>query len=159
VDKIYSQLRVLTSLLIYGAEWLRIALSKWSTRLGTFLASRRKHSRFAKRCASKKLDYWQSPKPKTRITWVALMPPVSVAHPHADNVRTVHISSCSSTACPNYTATLLIGKIGKLCKFRSLTPNYSFAKSFVSNRYVIFGPWRLCLRYIPNSLIKHRRLS
>ena len=52
------------------AQWLRIALSEKLTRLGAFLASRRKHSRLPKRRASLKIIRWRESKKSRLCQWV-----------------------------------------------------------------------------------------
>jgi hypothetical protein len=150
---------------MYGIQWLRISLSKWSTRLGAFLASRRKQSRLPKLCASLKIRRLTKPKKKGLRQCIWRSPKrndyvsVSVPHPHSDNIRTVHISSSSLITCTNYTTALLVGKHDRLCKFCSLTLTYFFPRSFDSHLQVMFSPWRLCFRHTPNSLIKYCRHS
>ena len=52
------------------AQWLRIALSEGLTRLGAFLAWRRKHSRLPKPRASLKIIRWTESKKNRLCQWV-----------------------------------------------------------------------------------------
>jgi hypothetical protein len=63
LDYICSQVNILASSQIYGAHWVRTALSKGSTRVGAFFAWRRKQSRLPKRRDPLQMRRWTTPPP------------------------------------------------------------------------------------------------